>query len=480
MHMRILDWVVGSVGRFFAKEAEIPMREAAGGMIDGDEQGWRLLGEDSGRNLSPMTQDYMQDLAFYLWESNPLANRIIELPLAFLLGEGVKLSMKGDEAVIAEQQAYLDSFWNDPINEMDIKLTKKLRELSIFGEQCYPVYVNEANGHVRLGYLDPKNIAHVVMDPDNPEQAIGVVTKRNAKHEYKKLRIIINGDESVFTERTRAIRENDFKDGEAFYFAINNISCSQRGRSDLLTLADFLDAYDKLMFGEFDRIAYLRAFVWDLKVTGATPDQITERMKKFVTPGPNSAFVHNESEELTAKSPDVGATENTESSRMFRNHILGGKTLPGHWYADGGDANRAIGAEMGEPTFKMLTMRQKEAKYMLQSIGKFVLRQKYKKAHSGLEPDMNDPEVAALFKVEAIFPEMAAKDTTKYAAALQQVVVAVGLAIDKKLMDIDTGIKIIGSVANGLGITMDEKIIKEAIGNAPSADLFTTPPEAGH
>lgn len=36
----------------------------------------------------------MRDMALYLWEANLLANRLIELPVAYLLAEGVRLTVK--------------------------------------------------------------------------------------------------------------------------------------------------------------------------------------------------------------------------------------------------------------------------------------------------------------------------------------------------------------------------------------------------
>ena len=38
---------------------------------------------DSSRDLSPVTADRMREMAYYLWQQNMLANRLIELPVAF-------------------------------------------------------------------------------------------------------------------------------------------------------------------------------------------------------------------------------------------------------------------------------------------------------------------------------------------------------------------------------------------------------------
>jgi len=137
------------------KPAPVRLVEAAGTTIDADEEGFRRLSGDKLRDLGPLTQARMQKMAAYLWEVNLVANRIVELQVAFLLAEGVRLEAGDDET-----QAVLDRFWFDPINQMDLKLAKKVRELALFGEQCWPAFVNEHNGHVRLGYLGPLADCH--------------------------------------------------------------------------------------------------------------------------------------------------------------------------------------------------------------------------------------------------------------------------------------------------------------------------------
>lgn len=451
-----------------APEPETKFRESAGVTVDDDDQ-WRRLSGDSKRDLSPMTHQRMREMAQYLWESNLLANRLIELPLAYLLAEGVTLHCDDED-----NQALLTRFWRDPINQMAIKLPKKVRELGIYGEQCYPAFVNQRSGHVRLGYLDPGLIETVVMDPDNPEQAIGIVTVKDKKGMARRYRVIVNGaDGELFTARTQAIRET-FNDGEAFWFTINDLSNGRRGRSDLLAQADYLDGYDQYLFGELDRAQFMRAFIWDVTLTGATPEEVKQRAKEITAPRPGSARVHNENETWTAESPDLKAQDASEGARLFRNHVLGGATIPEHWYGGGGDVNRSTGESMAEPTLKMLAMRQQVVKNILETIGVYVLRQALLVRGKG-EPDLED----AAYQVEAVFPEMTARDISKYAAALQQVVVGVALALEKKLITRTTAVRIINAVAARLGVEIDadaelEAALAEAAESA-AADVYATP-----
>ena len=446
---------------------QVGWREAAGTTIDPDEANWRRLTGDAGRDLDPLTQSRMQRIAHFLWEQNLLANRIIELPVAFLLAEGVRLTTEEEDEA---NQAVLDRFWSDPINDMNLKLPKKVRELALFGEQCYPAFVNEADGMVRIGYLDPALIATVVMDPDNPEQPIGIVTVKDNKGNARRFRVIINGPEEVFTARTQAIRAG-FTEGEAFYFKVNDLSSGRRGRSDLLAQADWLDGFDQFLFGELERQALLRAFVWDVTLKNADEATVKKRSKEILTPKANSVRVHNDSEEWDTVTPDLKSSDSAAAAALFRNHVLGGASIPPHWYAEGGDVNRAVGAEMAEPTIKMLAMRQRVWKHVLESIGRYVLMKAV-----GASADFGDKRM----QVRAVFPEIAAKDTTKYATALQQVITACGIAILNHLLTRATAVKLIAVTATRLGIEIDpetELAAAEAEGaKTGEADVFTAPP----
>lgn len=451
------------------KATNVPLREAFGATIDADEDQWRKLTGDKSRDLAPMTQTRMQDLAVYLWESNLLANRLVELPLAYLLAEGVRLKAEDEEV-----QQWLDAFWHDPINNMNLKLIQKARELSLFGEQCWPTFVNEMNGKVRLGYLDPSLIETIITDPDNGEQVIGVVTVKNKHGQARRYRVIVNGPEDqLFTQRTRDIRET-FTDGECFYFAINKLSNGKRGRSDLLPQIDWLDAYENFMFGEIDRAQFMRAFMWVLTMTNATPEEVKAKARDVAPPKPNSVRVCNDAERWDAVSPDLKTTDSSEAARLFRNHILSGATIPEHWFGGGGDVNRATAAEMGDPTFKMMAMRQTFLGYVLESVAKYVIRQK-ELAVSRSEPDLND----LLYSITIEWPEMIAKDISKYSAALQQVTAAVAQLVLNNLITKERALMIIEKITSRLGVVFDplEELtaaLAEAA-NEAQKDVFVDP-----
>lgn len=452
---------------------QVNFREAAGSTSDTDEPGWRRLTDDSSRNLPATTQERMLEIAHWLWEQNPIARGIVELGLAYLLAEGVRVTVTDPE-----NQKALDKFWRDPINDMDIKLVKKARELALFGEQIYPIFEREVDGTVRIGYLDPKAVAQVVKDPDNPEQPIGIITKRDTKGRYFKYRVVINGPETVFTNRTQGIRQTDFPDGEVFYFRVNDLSAGGRGRSDLLHLADWLDAYDQFLFGEAERYKLQRAVVWDLELKNANADVVKQRAREFQLPQAGGTYVHNDSEKLEAKTPDLAAQDTSAGARLLRNHILGGARVPEHWFGGAGEVNRATAAEMGGPTFKDLAMRQRVLKHMLESMARYVLWAKAK-ADGKADVDWSDPA----WNPQAVMPELVADDLDKSSAALQKVVTAAAAALQEGLLSRKTALALIGAVAGRLGIDIDvDEELEEAEAEAAKraeGDVFTDPAGSG-
>ena len=444
--------------------------EAAGTTIEAEDEGWRRLTGDGNRDLAPMTHDRMQRLAHFLWETNLLANRLIELPVAYLLSQGVAWRI-GD----ANAQLALNRHWKDGLNAWDMKLPKRVRELAIFGEQCYPVFRNEQTGFVRLGYLDPALIETVVTDPENREQPIGIVTRRDSKGAARRYRVIVNVPEAAFAERTQEIRTT-FDTGDCFYFRVNDLSSATRGRSDLLAQCDWLDAYDQFLFGELDRAGFMRAFVWDVTLTGATPDEVKERARSITAPRPNSVRVHNDGETWEAKAPELNAADSAAGARLFRNHVLGGATVPEHWYGGAQDVNRSTGESMSEPTEKMLDMRQRVIGSILASIGEYVVRS----AWQALDRELSEAEAAILDTLQVEWPELTAKDTTKYASALQQITSACVQAIAEQLLSRATALRLIAAMAVRLGVEIDvEAELDAAAKGVLDASAFNPPPSDG-
>ncbi len=257
---------------------------------------------------------------------------------------------------------------------------------------------------MRLGYVDPLMIDEVISDPENCEVVREVRLKSTAGQPGKTLKVI-QVDEDPQSETHGHLV------GECFFFKVNSVSNSTRGRSDLLSLADWLSGYDEFLFNRLDRVALINAFVWDITLKGLTQEEIDRWLKNAAAPKPGSIRAHNENVEYKAVAPDLKAGDASSEAALIKNHILGGAGFPGHWFAEGGDVNRAAAAEMGEPTIKRLSARQRYFRYMIEHIFRFVIDQSI--IHNTLSGNEDTG-----FSV--ITPEISVKDISKLSGSLQQ------------------------------------------------------------
>ena len=253
-------------------ESKVKERLKAASFLDSpnvEDMKWRRLTTNANRELIPTAQDRMIEIAYWLWETNPLAGWLIDITTAFIMAEGLPYETEDDEV-----RETLDKFWSDPVNRMDLYFPKHISELHIFGELCMPVFIAEQTGRVRLGYVDPGQIESIITDPENVKMQIGVLTKRyvgdiggiHVEVEPKKYRTVLPEEaEYVLSPTARSLR-NQFVDGECHYFSINNVTNSPRGRSSLLSVSDWLDAYEQYMFDFADKWPMMNAFVWDILV----------------------------------------------------------------------------------------------------------------------------------------------------------------------------------------------------------------------
>ncbi len=446
------------------------LREAAGGTVDRDEDQWRPLTGDGRRDLSPLTQSRMRKLATHLWETNLLARQLVELPVAFLLADGVRVRVPDPDA-----QKWLDAWWRDPVTDMPLRLPELMRDLALAGETAWPVFADPASGHVRMAWLDPDAVETVVMDPDNASRPIGIVTVKDRRGEARRYRTAVGGPETVLAPAARAIRET-MTSGDILYFRANARPGASRGRSDLLAAIDWLDGYERHLFGEIDRAHFLRAFVWDVTMTGASQEEVEKRAARATAPTPGTVRVHNESETWQPLAPDLGGRDLDATSRLFRNHLLGGSGLPEHWFGGGGDVNRATAAEMGDPAFKTLKMRQRLWTEILRRAADYAIARRLDPSGASW-PDPADPALA----VSVEWPEMVVADASRHAAALAQTAGAAALAIERGLLSDATALRVIAAVAGRLGVEIDadaelEAAREDAAGRAEE-DAFREPPQ---
>lgn len=400
------------------------------------------------RDLTPISQNWMFELAYYLYDTSGLVKRYCNDTKNFVCGEGISYSVGNDPDGAALE--VIDEFWFDSINQIHKRLEKKITFHSLLGEQCWPVVVNPHNGRVHLSYVDPVNIAEVLTVPDFPEipAEIKLVGASGTR-----------GKSLVAIRECMNPRRPDYGRlvGECFFMSINNPPNGSRGRSDLIHLFDILNGFEEGLFDELDRIKFIKAYIWDVLVEGADDETIRVYEKKYgKPPKPGTVRFHNERVKWTAEAPQLNAADSKQMYDLLKTYIAACMNRPDSWFGSGAKAYQTESELRGEPTFKDLGSRQRYWKYELEYVLRFVLDQAI------LSGRLREPDGG--FFPEIHMPDVSAKDFQKTVNALSVLSQALMIAETQKWITRETAAKLYAAAASQAGVEIDSAEEMEKIG----------------
>lgn len=389
------------------------------------------------RDLTPLQQERALEIAWFLYEQNPLAKRLITLMTDLVVGGGISVEAE-DERV----QAVIDRVWTGRINHLQVRAREFHNALGITGELVLPVAANPVTGGLALGYLDPAQVEAIIPLPDN----ILVADRIRLKDDR------LSGQPA---RELRIVRENPLTgrlEGEVFYKGINKLPNSLRGRPDLLAYADWIDMYDQFMLSEVERIQLQSAFVWDLKMEGADEKKIRERLAALPQPRPGQVFGHNEKETLEARTPDLKAADRSQAGRMLLTHIVGSFGFPLTYFGFT-DSNHATIEGQNDVMLRTPASRQLEYQAFLELIVRYAIEQAV-----GRNPALfRDAKTG--FKVR--MPEIAAKDVSRVGQVLAQVVTALDTGMNNRTMSRQAAAAVTVGLVKHLGIDLDTATVLE-------------------
>jgi hypothetical protein len=381
------------------------------GMIDNDDYQFRRLSSGAKfkrRDLTPMQQDRMLEIAWYIYEQNPFGRRCVKAMTDLVVGEGV-----GFEAEDPKLQEAGDKVWKHPINRIGDRARELHDALSLNGELILPVAVNDVSGVPTIGYIDPYQVDRIELRADNVLVPESVVLKRQPGQ--------------IVGETIRIVQENPLTgllEGECFYLGVNKLPNSSRGRSDYLPLADWLDLFDQYMFAEVERVRLLSAFVWDLEIKDANADLIKTRLAEIGTPASGSVFGHNQNEKLEPQAPSLNATDRSETAKLLTIHIAGSLGMPITWFG-WPDSTRATVEGQNDVAMKTPAARQKEFGAFMNLIMRFGI-ERQRAANPVLFRNLTSE------KFGITMPEIQAKDIARVGQALAQVISGLDAAMNNR------------------------------------------------
>lgn len=322
---------------------------------------------DTRRDLTGMKQERMRDISRHLWRSNPVAKRGIQNLRSFVTSEGFAVrATAADESKRKRVQRYLDMWWRE--NRWELMLKKRIETLSVDGELFFWIAPPDSRGMRKLCYILPEHVKSVQRDGLDAERLDKVILSPPLEFEYQ-------GKKHRKAELS--IADEDHPDGECLILQINSLSGQTRGLSDLLVVADHLDGLDTLLNTEIERVQFQRSYAWFVEIDSEDESKVIaarDNIRKLGPPGPGSVHVHAKSEQWDPKSPRLHLEDSVAFIKMVLVLCFGGLYMPEHYFASGGDVNKATSQQMDTPIFTLTRDRKKDTKAFLRLGAEIALR----------------------------------------------------------------------------------------------------------
>ena len=410
---------------------------------------------ESTSSVPPLVHRRAQELGVYLFQTNPVASRMVELIRDYTVGaEGIRY-----EAESKKTQKLLDRFWNDSRNDWDSRILDFAQDLAVYGEQLY-TFLSHEDGLLVVQSVDPLQIAGATTSPADRSSVDAVFLKPEA----------IQGSassDSISQERReelsklRVIQHNDFGvlEGDCLFFRVNNISHDSRGLPDTLVVADWIDILDRFSYNTAEKASYLNQWFWDVEVQGGK-SEVDNFKNNYLNnpPKPGAINVHNEGIKWSAVSPNLNGDDFSNLIQQFRTHTYTGSGFAAHFFGDATNTSRAVVAEINDPVFRFLRSRQSLIKSALKKM--FAYQISIAKQKKVLPKSASE-------RVEIFMPRVAVRDLQRTGGTIAKVVDAVDVAVKGKFLSEDEARNIVRALVEeaGLGVHLEQKFSEDKRNN---------------
>jgi len=424
-----------------------------------EDQGYRRITTtpDNRLNLNPLDQDTILRVVRTLYQLNPGARRLTEIPVDY----GYHATIRAENNKV---QDVIDTFWHSPINDMSRYMGQYIESYGLFGELLLPVYVNPQNGFVKVTYEEPGEIGKIEGYKEDKRLIDVVEMKAEPGKEPKRYKVIRYIDDALATINIGTMEAGNFKQvkadgyrvGDAFYFRQCHL-VTGRGRPPMEPIIDWLDAHDHALFDQLRNVALQAAHVWDVTLKGAGEDKIAAKAQKIREEGPmkpGTVKIHNENEIWEAKCPQIESRIATELLVQVRKYFGLGMGKSETWLAAAEDVNRATSLSADQPPLRHLEQQLFVEQLLIRDIIEFVIDQAI--LYGTLPSSIEDRGF------EVVMPDIATADNRLTAESLKLLGEAMSIAIGEQLADVDTGRALFYTMANmDMPKDLDEKFEKQ-------------------
>ena len=376
-----------------------------------------------GQNMSSMYRDrydYDRQTIFAeclrAWRVNPIARRIVKLISMFIVGEGIQI--KSDNK---HTDQYLQSWWTHPLNHLDRKVIAWCDEATRSGNLFFLCTADQNNGMLYVRAVPADQVDTIVTASNDIEQELA----------YKPRDVQL----SPWPAYDRTNTQPFFM----LHYAYNQPVGVSWGEPDLAPMLPWLGRYASWLEDRARLNRFRQAFLYIVK--GKFTDDASRKAKQNELnsnpPPPGSILVADSSEEWNTIKPELNSSDATQDGLSLKKMIAVGAGVPIHYLAEPESSTQTTAESSNQPTFRGLEQTQQ---FFCQIIGELAaLAAAYRKPFDRL--------VLPGSRIEAVGPDMTAKDNASLALAVSRVYPAFSELFDWGGIDEDELIRIVYRMA---------------------------------
>ena len=330
--------------------------------------------DDNARDRLAWNRDEVLEECLNAWRFNPLARRIVELTSQYVVGGGISL-----DCAHAATAAFVDAFWKDPLNRMDVRVIEMCDELTRSGN-LFVLLSTDPAGMSYLRIVPASNIATIEAAANDIEQSLAFVSRsEDARGEALRY--------PAYQREADGLQSDGQFRLVMLHYAINRPAGAQWGESDLAPLLRWLGRYSAWLEDRVRLNRFRNAFLYVIKARFGNEAARRKRQVELAAnpPAPGSILVTDESEEWSVISPRLEALDAATDGLAVKKMIAAGAGVPLHFLAEPESATRTTAEAAGGPTYRRFEQRQRFFTWLLGDLLQVVV-QRRSQVDQGVDP----------------------------------------------------------------------------------------------
>ena len=401
--------------KFFKRFSALWKRRAAQSAPPEREAALRLgafAAAQSDRDRLPPSRQEVRAQCREAWRGYPLARRIVSLTAQYVIGGGLAVSCPHRPTA-----AFLERFWNHPLNRMPTRVIEWCDELTRSGN-LFVLISTDAAGMSYVRAVPAAQIREIEAAENDIEQPLAFYPQAS----------LSDPDPAPWAAFSPLLPPQT---PAMLHYAVNRAVGAQWGESDLAPLLRWLARYANWLEDRARLNRYRNAFLFVVRGQYASEGERAARQHalNLQPPPPGSILVTSAEESWEVLAPRLESQDAGEDGLALKKMIAAGVGLPLHFLAEPESATRTTAEAAGGATYRYFEQRQM---YFLWLIGD-LLRAVVWRAAQMLGSRRSSPDPEAPIRVSGC--DISSRDNLELAQATAAILPALLSLRERSLLD---------------------------------------------